>query len=240
MSGTAHEIWSVFDARRVKAPELRGLDAMVNSMVGYVKNRQPVLRGLRQAAQRIELLEKSIHDLGASHFRDAVSEVRDLARLGRLTGPAFDRAVALTREAAWRAIDKRPFPCQIIGALAMCRSARRGNGHRRRQNHHRRPFRQHLGLGRKARPHRHRQRLPGRPRRRGNGPHLRNAGAQSRPHRPRNHPRRAHRPLPPQHRLLHLQGTGRRFPPRPDFPGHAAHQHPDLGVDALAVAGPKP
>ena len=120
MANAAHEIWSIFDARRVKAPELRGLDAMVNGVVGYIKNRRPMLRRLRQQADRIEQLEPQIHPMGASVFREAVGEVRDLARLGRLEGPLFDRAVALTREAAWRAIDKRPFHCQIMGALAMC------------------------------------------------------------------------------------------------------------------------
>ena len=123
MPNGPHELWSVFDARRVKAPELKGLDAMVNGVVGFVKNHRPVLGRLHKQALRIEAMEGEIHVLGATHFREAVAEVRDIARLGRLKGPLFDRAVALAREAAWRAIDKRPFLVQIMGALAMCSNA---------------------------------------------------------------------------------------------------------------------
>jgi preprotein translocase subunit SecA len=123
MSSATNELWSIFDARRVKAPELRGLDAFFNRFAGWFKNRRPVLRRLKAHAERVELLEPEIHNLGATHFREAVAECRDLARVGKLVGPALDRAVALTREAAVRAIGKRPYPVQIMGALAMCEGA---------------------------------------------------------------------------------------------------------------------
>jgi preprotein translocase subunit SecA len=48
-----------------------------------------------------------------------VTEARDLARLNRLKGAAQDRAMAVAREGAWRAVGMRPFPVQIMGALAM-------------------------------------------------------------------------------------------------------------------------
>ena len=114
-----HELWSVFDARRVKAPELKGLDATVNAAVGYAKNRRPVLARLRAQAGRVELLEPKVKVLGAAAFREAVAEHRDLARVGRLTGDALDMGAALIREGARRAIGLRPFPVQIMGALAM-------------------------------------------------------------------------------------------------------------------------
>src|SRR5438477_12824288 len=123
MSSATNELWSIFDARRVKAPELRGLDAFVNTFRGFFRNRRPVLRRLRAQAARIEKLEPEIHALGSTHFQEAVAECRDLARLNKLTGPALDRATALAREAAWRAIGKRPFPVQIMGALAMSEGA---------------------------------------------------------------------------------------------------------------------
>ena len=119
----ARELWAVFDARRVKAPELKGLDAMANGMAGWVKNRRPVLSKLRTQADRIELLEPETQKLGSAAFRQQVDECRELARLDRLKGPALDRALALAREAAVRALGLRPFPVQIMGALAMCRSA---------------------------------------------------------------------------------------------------------------------
>ena len=123
MPSASNELWSIFDARRVKAPELRGLDAFFNTFRGYFRNRRPVLQRLRQQAGRVLRLEPDIHNLGATHFREAVAECRDLARLGKLVGPAMDRAVAITREACLRAIGKRPYDVQIMGALAMCEGA---------------------------------------------------------------------------------------------------------------------
>jgi preprotein translocase subunit SecA len=114
-----NELWSIFDARRVKAPELRGLDLFVNGFVGSVKNRLPVLSRLKVQAARIEKLEPEIHGLGATRFREEVAKCRELARLNRLEDEALDRGLALVREAAWRAIGKRPFPVQLMGALAM-------------------------------------------------------------------------------------------------------------------------
>ncbi|MEA2707416.1 MAG: preprotein translocase subunit SecA, partial [Phycisphaerales bacterium] len=87
---------------------------------GFFKNRKPVLGSLKAAAERIEKLEPEIHDLSSSRFREEVQAMRDEARLGRLIdGPMFDRAMAVTREAVVRAISKRPFPVQLMGALAM-------------------------------------------------------------------------------------------------------------------------
>src|ERR1700710_1722175 len=113
------DLYAVFHARRVKAPKLRGLDAGANQVVGWVQNRRPVLARLQAQAARIEELEPEIHALGAQRFKEQVSESRDLARRHRLTDAALDRAMALVREGAWRALGLRPFPVQIIGALAM-------------------------------------------------------------------------------------------------------------------------
>src|SRR5947209_11209912 len=118
-----NELWSIFDARRVKAPELRGLDATVNGVVGYLKNRRPVLSRLKAQAARIEKLEPEIHQLGSTRFQEEVAAVRDAARLGRMKGPVLDRAMAVVREGALRASGLRPFPVQLMGALAICQGA---------------------------------------------------------------------------------------------------------------------
>jgi preprotein translocase subunit SecA len=117
------ELWSIFDARRVKAPELRGLDSLVNSWVGYLKNRRPVLSRLREQEERIEALEPDVQVLTDAKFKTAVAEARDLARVNKLAGPALDKGVALIREAAKRATGMRPYPVQVMGALAMCQGA---------------------------------------------------------------------------------------------------------------------
>jgi preprotein translocase subunit SecA len=119
MTAIESELWSVFDARRVKAPELRGLDATANGIVGWFKNHRPVLSRLKTQVQRIEKLESEIHNLGATRFREEVEQGRDLARLNKLKGPALDRAMAVVREGATRAIGLRPYPVQLMGALAM-------------------------------------------------------------------------------------------------------------------------
>src|SRR4051794_33522182 len=100
------ELWSIFDARRVKAPELRGLDTAVNGVVGWAKNRRAVLPRLKEQAERIEKLEPEIHQLASSRLREEINDLRDEARLNRLKGDKLDRGIALAREAVWRAIEK--------------------------------------------------------------------------------------------------------------------------------------
>jgi preprotein translocase subunit SecA len=114
------ELWSIFDARRVKAPELKGVDAFVNAATGYVKNRRPVLPRLRAQALRIDALEPQVKNLGSVRFQEEVKNHRDLTRVNKLVGPHLDMAMALIREGALRATGMRPFVVQIIGALAMC------------------------------------------------------------------------------------------------------------------------
>jgi preprotein translocase subunit SecA len=120
MSTLSDELWSVFDARRVKAPELRGLDVFVHGLVGWFKNKRRRLGRLKAQADRIEQLETEIHELSSQRFAAEVAECRASARLGKLVDQQLDRGLALAREAAWRGVGLRPFPCQIMGALAMC------------------------------------------------------------------------------------------------------------------------
>ncbi|QOV87817.1 preprotein translocase subunit SecA [Humisphaera borealis] len=123
MAEVANELWSIFDSRRVKAPELKGLDAAVNSMVGVAKNRRPVLSRLKAQVERIEAMESEMQNLGSTRFQEEVAASRDLARLGRLKDGALDRAMALIREGAKRASGLRPYKVQVMGALAMCEGA---------------------------------------------------------------------------------------------------------------------
>ncbi len=120
MSTANSELWAIFDARRVKAPELKGMDATMNSVVGKIKNQMPVLSRLRGQAQRIDALEGQVKDLGSTQFQAAVQEHRDLARVNKLVGDRLDMGMAIIREGAKRATGMRPFECQLIGALSMC------------------------------------------------------------------------------------------------------------------------
>jgi len=119
MSTAAAELYNVFDARRVKAPELKGLDIPAHAAVGWVKNRRPVLTRLRRQAAIVTSFEPEVKNLSDARFKEEVEEMRVLARLGRLEGEPLLRAFALAREASVRSIDKRPFDVQIMGAMAM-------------------------------------------------------------------------------------------------------------------------
>src|SRR5687767_3587049 len=94
------ELWSVFDARRVKAPELRGLDAVANGVIGWFQNRRPVLMHLKTQVKRINALEPEIQNLSSARFKEEVSAVQELARRNKLVGAPMDRAMALVREGA--------------------------------------------------------------------------------------------------------------------------------------------
>jgi preprotein translocase subunit SecA len=120
MTAANSELWAIFDARRVKAPELKGLDATVNVVTGKIKNQLPVLSRLRAQAERVEALEPKVKDLGSTQFQAAVQEHRDLARVNKLVGERLDMGLAIIREGAKRATGMRPFQCQLIGAMAMC------------------------------------------------------------------------------------------------------------------------
>ncbi len=121
MSSAAGELFHIFDARRVKAPEVKGLDTAANALVGWVRHKTPVLRSLRAFADAVGEHEPEVKKLGSSAFREEVNRLRSLARLGKLEGRDLERAFAVVREAAVRTLEKRPFDVQIMGAAGMTR-----------------------------------------------------------------------------------------------------------------------
>ena len=197
----SNELWSIFDARRVKAMELKGIDLAANGVIGYFKNRRPVLPRLKAQAARIELLEPEVRHLGSTQFQEKVADMRALARVNRLVGPSLDYAMAVIREAAFRAVGMRPFPVQLMGALAMCEGsiAEMATGEGKTLDS--RACRVTLGMGRASGSYHYRQRLSRAARRRGNVPDLRDVRAQNRPCGSRNDAAGTHRPLSPRRRL---------------------------------------
>lgn len=148
MSLVANDLHTVFDARRVKSPELLALDFWMNGITGVVRNRVPILGRLRAVAERVNALEPEIRQLSSSKFREEVERLQELARRGILEprtlrdkisasvgavkingrgtlgrGAESDGdwilAWALAREAAWRSLGKRPYDVQIMGAVAI-------------------------------------------------------------------------------------------------------------------------
>jgi preprotein translocase subunit SecA len=119
MSIAGNDLYTVFDSRRLKSPELLGLDFFVNGLTGVVRNRIPVLSRLREMANRVSALEPEIRDLSSARFKAEVEDLRALARTNKLVGDAEIRAWAMTREGCWRALSKRPYDVQIMGAIAL-------------------------------------------------------------------------------------------------------------------------
>ena len=119
----AAELYNVFDARRVKAPELKALDIPAHAATGWLKNRRRVLPRLKKQAEQIEAMEPAIQHLADAKFKEEVEECRVLARLGKLEGEKLLYAFALAREAAVRTLGKRPYLVQLMGAMAMHEAA---------------------------------------------------------------------------------------------------------------------
>ncbi|MFN4242852.1 MAG: hypothetical protein ACK4PI_06395 [Tepidisphaerales bacterium] len=84
MSVVSNDLHTVFDARRVKSPELLGLDFYVSGLTGLVRNRVPVLSRLKSLADRITALEPEVRKLSSRAFSEEVESLRELARRGRL------------------------------------------------------------------------------------------------------------------------------------------------------------
>ncbi len=120
MASATGELFHIFNARRVKHPDLQGLDFLVNGILGAVKNRMPALANLKERAAAIEKMEPEVHGLSTAAFRARVDELRDMARVDRLEGDSLNMAFAIAREAALRTLGKRPYPVQLMGAMCMC------------------------------------------------------------------------------------------------------------------------
>jgi preprotein translocase subunit SecA len=119
MSSAAAEVYTVFDARRVKQPELKNTDIPIAWLHGKIANRIPVLPRLKKFAAQVETLEKDIHNLSSTLFREEVDQLKQDARVNKLIGDKLIRAFALVREGAWRSVGKRPYPVQLMGAMAL-------------------------------------------------------------------------------------------------------------------------
>src|SRR5258706_23186 len=80
-ASAANELWAVFDARRVKAPEMKGLDSVANGAVGWVKNRRRMLARYKKQAERVEAMERHIPALAATGFAVITHEPAKEARI---------------------------------------------------------------------------------------------------------------------------------------------------------------
>jgi preprotein translocase subunit SecA len=110
--------------RPIKPPPrlLKGADAAVHGFIGLYRRRSGILHELRAEADQIDALAPSFQALSKHHLQHKLRDFHELFR--RKKSPAASlliQSLAALREAAHREIGLRPFPVQLMGALALHR-----------------------------------------------------------------------------------------------------------------------
>src|SRR5581483_159545 len=107
---------------RVPPRPLTGLDAAVNSAIGRYRRRSGILGSLRDDAAAIVSKEGEWVEMSDADLQSKLLEFRDHFRRGGRAVEALVRpALGAIREAADRKLGLRPFPVQLMGALALHR-----------------------------------------------------------------------------------------------------------------------
>ncbi len=107
---------------RVPTRPLTGLDAFVNGFVGKHHRRAKILETLRLDAEKIVAQEREWTALSNAELQTRLREFREHFRRGGKKAEDFVvPALAAIREAADRQLGLRPFPVQLMGALALHR-----------------------------------------------------------------------------------------------------------------------
>lgn len=109
------------DYRAPVAPK-KSLDAAVNRLHGVYRRRPATFAALQRDAEAIDLATPEWMELSDGELRHRLLGLRDqFRRGGRALEEILVPAFAAVREAAHRQLGMRPFPVQLIGALALHR-----------------------------------------------------------------------------------------------------------------------
>jgi preprotein translocase subunit SecA len=107
---------------RVPPRPFTGLDAFVNRLIGHYRRRPGLLESLRRDANAILAEEGQWAEVTDAVLQRRLLEFRvHFRRGGRTAAQAVFPALAAIREAADRRLGLRPFPVQLMGALALDR-----------------------------------------------------------------------------------------------------------------------
>jgi len=107
---------------RVPPRPLTGLDALVNGIIGKYQRRNKVLEALKADAEKIVAQEREWKEMSDAALQKRLLEFRaEVRRGGKNTEQTILPALAAIREAADRKLGLRPFPVQLMGALALHR-----------------------------------------------------------------------------------------------------------------------
>ena len=112
------------DYRRTQviAPErlTAGWDAALHGVIGRQRRAQSVATRLREMAQRIHEKAEQYRNYSDHRLKEGLAAVRERVRLGHGDDDAtIEESLALLVQAADRAVGLRPFPVQVMGALAL-------------------------------------------------------------------------------------------------------------------------
>lgn len=99
----------------------RGIDATVDGVMGWARRRGRITRTLREAAEEVERLEPEWKDLTDGQLREKLRPLRQQFRRGERREELLPAALAAVREVAHRKLGERPYPVQLMGALALHR-----------------------------------------------------------------------------------------------------------------------
>ena len=107
-------------AYRPPPPLHRGLDAAVHRVAGVYERRAAILAGWHRTAAQIDALAGEWLELREARLRERLMDLREqMRRGGRASTGLVVPALAGIREAADRKLGLRPFPVQLVGALAL-------------------------------------------------------------------------------------------------------------------------
>ncbi len=99
---------------------LKGVDAGVNAFVGMCRRRPGVRSRLNKQAELVDTLAPCYRDIADHQLQLRLLEFRDrFRRGGKLEEEVLLHGLAAIRETADRQIGLRPFPVQLLGALAL-------------------------------------------------------------------------------------------------------------------------
>ena len=105
-----------------RPPELpKGLDALTQTMDGSLRRQMGRYKRLCEQVEAVKKETEGLTDLSDRHLRERLEDLHCAFRRsrGEVETEQVTRALALIQEAAYRTMGLRPYPVQILGALAM-------------------------------------------------------------------------------------------------------------------------
>ena len=100
----------------------QGLDRTLHGLIGWYRRRSSTVRSLRKAAEKISNMAQDFRHVSDRRLRERLHELQNqFYRYPKGGDQILSEALATMVEAAERTLGLRPFPVQIMGAIALYR-----------------------------------------------------------------------------------------------------------------------